>query len=374
MEHAAPKILLGCDWIIEQRKATMRKDGEGRPVPEYGLLPAGALEDVTDFWYWLSTNVFSWWGLDNAARALQDFGHPAGANLVKEAESYRQDILRAFQEASVRSPLVRLRDGTYVPHIPSEVYTRGRSHGWIRETLEGSIMLPITRLLDPASPQTEWILKDYEDNRYISDRFGYSLPLFNQFWFSRGGFSFQPNLLHGPLPYFYRDQIKHFLRAYFNSFASAYDPTLRMLCEHPLPELGYIRGDHYKSSDEAQSAYWLRLMFVAEIEGKLHLGRGLPRYWLEDGKSIGIKNATTYFGTMSYEIRSHAATGTITMSLDPPTRDAPREIIIRFRHPQAKPIQSVTLNGSAWKDFDPEKGDIRLAGAYPSHIQVTAQY
>jgi len=235
-------------------------------------------------------------------------------------------------------------------------------------------MLPITRLLDPASRQAEWILKDYEDNRYISDRFGYPLPLFEQFWFSRGGFSFQPNLLHGPLPYFYRDQIKHFLRAYFNGFVSAYDPTVRMLCEHPLPELGYIRGDHYKSSDEAQSAYWLRLMFVAEIEGKLHLGRGLPRYWLEDGNSIGIKNAATYFGPMSYEIRSRAAAGTIAMSLDPPTRNAPREIVIRFRHPQTKPIRSVTLNGSPWKDFDPEKGDIRLSGGYPPHIEVVAQY
>ena len=374
MEHATPHMIDACRWITNERKRTMKLDSKGRRVPEYGLLPAGSLEDVTDFWYWLSTNAFSWWGLSNAAAALADCGHPEGPALVKEAESYRQDILRAYREAAVRAPVVRLRDGTYVPDFPSNPYTRGRAHGWLRETLEGAIMLPITRLMDPGSREAEWIMKDYEDNRYISDKFGYTIPAFDRFWFSRGGFSMQPNLLHGPLPYFYRDQIKHFLRAYFNPFAAAFDPTWRMLCEHPLPELGYFVGDHYKTSDEAQSNYWLRLMFVAELDGALHLGRGLPRYWLRDGKAIGIKDASTYFGKMSYEIRSKVKEGKIEMSLDPPSRNAPREIMVRFRHPEAKPIRRVTVNDKTWQDFDAAKGDIRLPRTISGHTEIVAEY
>ena len=374
MEHAAPHLIDACRWITNERKGTMRLDAQGRRVPEYGLLPAGSLEDVTDFWFWLSTNAFSWWGLADAAAALKDYGHPEGAALVTEAENYRQDILRAYREASVRAPVARLRDGTYVPDFPSNPYTRGRAHGWLRETLEGAIMLPITRLMDPRSRETEWILKDYEDNRYISDKFGYSIPTFDRFWFSRGGFSMQPNLLHGPLPYFYRDQIEHFLRAYFNPFAAGYDETLRMFCEHPLPELGYFVGDHFKSSDESQSNYWLRLMFVAELDGTLHLGRGLPRYWLRDGETIGIKDASTYFGKMSYEIRSKAGEGKIEMALDPPTRNAPQEIVVRFRHPESKPIRSVTVNGKGWQEFDSAKGDIRLPGSTSGHTVIVAEY
>ncbi|MFB3923365.1 MAG: hypothetical protein ACE145_16705 [Terriglobia bacterium] len=374
MEHAAPHMIEACRWITNERKGTMKTDAQGHRVPEYGLLPAGSLEDVTDFWYWLSTNAFSWWGLSNAAAALKDFGNPDGMELVAEAEHYRQDILRAFREAAIRAPVVRLRDGTYVPDFPSNPYTRGRAHGWLRETLEGSIMLPITRLMDPSSRETEWILKDYEDNRYISDKFGYSIPTFDRFWFSRGGFSMQPNLLHGPLPYFYRDQIEHFLRAYFNPFAAGYDPTLRMLCEHPLPELGYFLGDHFKSSDESQSNYWLRLMFVAELDGALHLGRGLPRYWLRDGETLGIKNASTYFGETSFEIRSHVKDGKIEMSLDPPSRNAPREIVVRFRHPDAKPIRRVKVNGVEWSDFDAAKGDIKLPGPTREHTEIVAEY
>ncbi|MBZ5542683.1 MAG: hypothetical protein LAO07_03270 [Acidobacteriia bacterium] len=374
MERAASHMVDACRWITDERKGTMKLDPQGRRVPEYGLLPAGSLEDVTDFWYWLSTNAFTWWGLSNAAAALEDYGHPEGSALVKEAESYRQDILRAYREAAVRAPVVRLRDGTYVPDFPSNPYTRGRAHGWLRETLEGAIMLPIARLMDPTSREAEWILKDYEDNRYISDKFGYSIPVFDRFWFSRGGFSMQPNLLHGPLAYFYRDQIEHFLRAYFDPFASAYDPTLRMLCEHPLPELGYFVGDHYKTSDEAQSAYWLRLMFVAELDGALHLGRGLPRYWLRDGETIGIKDASTYFGKTTYEIRSKGKEGKIEMSLDPPSRNAPREIVVRFRHPESKPIRRVTVNGKGWQDFDAIKGDIRLRGTTTGHTEIVAEY
>ena len=374
MDRVASKVVDACRWVLNERKGTMKLDARGQHVPEYGLLPAGSLEDVTDFWYWLSTNAFSWWGVSNAAAALQDRGHPEGATLVADAENYRQDILRAFREAMVRSPVVRLRDGTYVPTFPSDVYTRGRSVGWLRETLEGSIMLAVTRLLDPNSREAEWILKDFEDNRYISDRFGYSIPLFDRFWFSRGGFSMQPNLLHGPLPYFYRDQIEHFVRTYFNSFASAYDPTLRMLCEHPLPELGAFSGDQFKTSDEAQSAYWLRLMFVAELDGALHLGRGLPRYWLKDGETIGIRNASTYFGKVSYEIRSQIKDGRIEVSLDPPARDPFREIVLRLRHPEGRPIRKVSVNGQPWEHFQAAEGQIRLPSSTQGHTEVVAEY
>lgn len=374
MEHAATGIVDACKWIAGERKRTQVYDSAGNRVPEYGLLPAGSLEDTTDYWYWISTNSFTWWGLSNAAAALADYGNPEAQALLKEAADYRADILAAYRGAMVRSPVVRLRDGTYVPTIPSNVYTRGRSYGWLRETLEGSLMLPITRLLDPNSREALWILKDYEDNRYVSERFGYSIPVFDQFWFSRGGFSMQPNLLSGPLPYFYRDEIKHFLRAYFNPFAAGFDPTLRMLPEHPLPELGYFLGDHFKTSDESQSTYWLRLMFVSELDGTLYLGRAIPRCWLRGGQNVGIINASTYFGKVTYRIRSEAGAGKITMKLELPSRNPPKGIVVRFRHPDAKPIQSVTVNGAEWRDFDANAGDVRLPGSTQGRTDIIAVY
>jgi hypothetical protein len=374
MQRSAPKIVAACRWIATQRKLTQKQDAQGRRVPEYGLLPAGSLEDVTDYWPWLSTNAFSWWGMANAAAALKDFGDPSGPALIEEAEAYRNDILRDFTESAVRSPVVEIRNGTYVQDVPSNPYIRGRAHGWLRETLEGAIMLPITRLMDPSSTLAKHILEDYEGNRYISDRFGYSIPVFDRFWFSRGGFSMQPNLLHGPLPYLYRDEIERYVRAYFNPFAAGYDPGTRELPEHPLPELGMFFGDWYKSSDESQSTYWLRLMFVAEIDNALHLGRALPRYWLRDGETLSIRNAATHFGPVSYEIKSNAGQGRITMTLEPPSRNSPKAIVVRFRHPEDKPMARVTVNGAGWTDFDAKKGDIRLPGDLKGETTVIAEY
>ncbi|MBM4085296.1 MAG: hypothetical protein FJ272_10945, partial [Planctomycetes bacterium] len=281
MARAAPGLVKACEWVVRERKGTMatrRPVGatHASPVPEYGWLPAGSLEDVTDYWHWLATNSATAWGFQALADALVDFGHPEGRRLQQEARAYCRDFMHGVTESRILCPVVRLRDGTYVPKIPSRLYERGRAHGWLRETLEGSLFLPAYGLLAPTAPETRWILQDYEDNLYISDRYGYAIPTFDAFWFSRGGFSMQSNLLDGPLPYLWRDDIKHYLRAYFNSFASAFYPEVRMCNEHCLPELGHPRGDHFKTSDEAQSTYWLRLMFVNEQGDDLYLGQALP--------------------------------------------------------------------------------------------------
>ncbi|MBN1489645.1 MAG: hypothetical protein JXA69_06990, partial [Phycisphaerae bacterium] len=362
MDRAAPKLIKACDWITRERQATLHVNDDGTRPIEYGFLPAGSLEDVTDYWYWLATNAASVWGFDALAAALADFGHAEAPRLLREAKAYHDDVMRGFAEASIRTPVVRLRDGNYVPKIPSRLYERGRCHGWLRETLEGAIFLNFYRLIEPASPQAKWILQDYEDNLYISERYGYAIPSFDIFWYSRGGFSMQANLLDGPPPYLYRDEIQHYVRAFFNGFASAFYPDIRMCNEHSLPELGYPAGDHFKSSDEAQVTYWLRLMFVWEDGETLHLGRAIPRYWLAQPQSIGIERAASYFGPLSWTMTADPANDTITARVTPPTRNRPKAIHVRFRHPTRKPIQSVTVNGQPSDRFDVEREWVILPG------------
>jgi hypothetical protein len=309
------------------------------------------------------------------ARALSELGHPEAPALWSEAEAYRRDILAAFQEASVRAPLVPLRDGTWIPQIPSEVHRRGRTFGWITVTLEGPIYLLRTGLIAPDDPLAVPILQDYEDNLYLSDRYGYSWEKHGTHWFSRGGISMQPNLLCSPHPYLLRDEIKHFLRAYFNAFAACYYPDTQMMCEHPLPDLGDWRGDHYKSSDESNSAYWLRLMFLEDDRGDdvLRLGLALPRAWLADGEKVSIERAATHFGPMSLRFESQAARGRITAVLEPPTRRAPRQILLRFRHPEARTIQRVEVNGRPWDRFNADKEWVELP-ALTTSTTVTVFY
>jgi hypothetical protein len=380
LRNAAPKIIKGCNWIINQRKRTILEaftdSSGGIRAIEKGLMPPGSLEDIKDWKSWLSTNVYSWWGMKNAAAALDDAGIPEGKRLLEEAAAYREDILSAFTEAMQRSPVVRLRDGACIPHIPPEVHRRGRTFGWITETLEGAIHLICTGLLELWDRRATWIIKDYEDNLYISDQYGYNITGddFDRYWFSRGGISMQANLLCNPIAYLWRDEPKHFLRAYFNAFAVSYWPDTRMMTEHALPNIGDHWGDHYKSSDEANSTCWLRMMFIQERGDELWLGAAIPRYWLSEGNKIGIENAVTYFGSMSVRFESEVNMSKIEMIFDPPRRNPPEKIYARFRHPNGKKITRCELNGITYTNFNSEKEYVILDKCPKTTTRITVHY
>jgi hypothetical protein len=348
LERAAPGIVKGADWIIRETART-----QDRHELERGLLPAGSLEDIGDWWTWLSTSCYTWRGLDSAAWALEQIRHPDAQRIRKAATDYHTALLTNFGKARERSPVVRLRDGTAVPKIPSHVHRRGRSFGWICETLEGAIHLLITRALDPGSPQAQWILKDYEDNLYLSNQYGYTLDEFDPYWFSRGGMSMQACLLLDVEPYLYRDEPKHALRALFNGQAVSYFPDVRLNTEHALPEMGDWRGDHFKSSDEANCTGWLRYLFVREEDEKtLLIGQAVPRDWLKPGKYCGMEKTATWFGPVS--VLYTGGDQEITCQLKGPTRNPPKEIRLRFRHPQEEPLARVAVNGKPWKRFSGE--------------------
>jgi len=345
LRSAAPGILAGADWIIRETKRTAHR----QPL-ERGLLPAGSLEDIGDWWTWLSTSCYTWRGLDSAAWALEQLKHPEAGRIRQAADQYHASLLANFRAASQRSPVVRLRDGTAVPQIPSYVERRGRSFGWICQTLEGSLHLLITGALDPHSREADWIVKDYEDNLFLSNQYGYTLDDLDKYWFGRGGMSMQACLLLDVEPYLYRDDVKQALRAMFNAIAVSHFPDVHMNTEHALPEMGDWRGDHYKTSDESNACGWLRYLFVRESGQELLIGQAVPREWLKPGQTCGLERTATYFGTAGILYTARASE--ITAKLDGPTRNPPKEIRLRFRTPNAQPLRQVTVNGKRWSRLD----------------------
>jgi hypothetical protein len=183
----------------------------------------------------------------------------------------------------------------------------------------------------------------------------------------------QPNLLIFPLLYLARDEPKHFLRSYFNPFAAAFYPDTLMLTEHPLPTLADWLGDHFKSSDEALSTYWLRLMFLAEYGDELFVGQALPRAWFGDGRTMRVERALTHFGEVGLEVASYAATGAIVVKLDPPRRNPPRRIRLRVRHPEGELIRSVWVNGRPHSEFDVGREEIFFEN-WDEPVEVRVKY
>jgi hypothetical protein len=351
LRSAAPGILAGADWIIRETRRTAQR----HPL-ERGLLPAGSLEDIGDWWTWLSTSCYTWRGLDSAAWALEQIRHPEAQRIRRAADDFHTRLLANFSVAAQRSPVVRLRDGTAVPHFPSQVHRRGRSFGWICETLEGALHLLITGALDAHSPEVDWIVKDYEDNLYLSNQYGYTLDDFDKYWFGRGGMSMQACLLLDVEPYLKRDDVKQALRAMFNAIAVSHFADVHMNTEHALPNMGDWRGDHFKSSDEANACGWLRQIFVREEGSDLLLGQAVPRQWLQSGQKCGLRRAATYFGQTS--VVYSAGESEITADIDGPTRNPPDRIRVRFRTPTEQPLRSVTVEGRVWSQFSGEWVDL----------------
>jgi hypothetical protein len=95
--------------------------------------------------------------------------------------------------------------------------------------------------------------------------------------------------------------------------------------------------------------------------------------WLEPSRRISVKNAPTQFGAVSYEILSDADHGRISATVEVPSRAPAPTLLLRLRHPKAAPIQSVTVNGKPWNQFNPAREVIELKGL-TGQVAVTAHY
>lgn len=369
----APQLIKGAEWVFRQRRLTMGTLPHSRGW-EHGFMPAASLEDVTDYFYWLTTNTMSWKGVDRLAAALEACSHPEAPRLRQEADAFKVDLLRGFHTARQHSPVVRLCDGRWVPHFPSRLYSRGRDSGWIRELLEGSVYLVMMGLIEPNSKQAGWILDDYQDNRYISDDYGYPIFDVKNFWYDSGGFSCQPNLLAGLMPHLDRDEVEIYIWMFFNAWAACYREESNVMVEHPMPVLGQSNSAWVKTSDQANSQKWLRYMFVYAPHDVLYIGRAVPREWLKSTKPVGVSGAATRFGKVSALYTAMPAKYSIWLDIQLDLQHSlPERIIARFRHPSGLPIQEVRVNGMMHPHFDPISGDVDITG-FTGKVGIEARY
>ncbi len=323
LEVNATKLIAACDFVIREREATKRTDADGRPAAEWGLLPAGHLEDNPEWRYWFAVNAHAYNGMQSIAGVLAEIGHPDAPRLAEAAAAYRADIRQAARRAMVEAPVVRLLDGSYIPRIPTRTGLRGREWGWFREAAYGAIHLLECNVFAPEEPEMTWVIQDLEDNLYPSREWGRPVDL-EKYWFSHGGVTIQPSLTDFAVDYLRRGQVKHGLRALFNHFAASIYPDVRVFTEHPVVELGHGVGPFYKTSDESKWLVWLRAFLLREEGGALHLAPGAPRAWFAAGQAFGVQRMASFFGPLSYRVEADP-TG-LTIQVDPPVQRPPHEI------------------------------------------------
>lgn len=380
LQKVAPEVTRVCNWIVKQREKTMKTRADGTKPPEYGLMPPGIMADWNAFAYYFCSNGYFCTGLRAAAEALADVGVAESAGWKKTASEFQTDILRAYSWTRARMPVYRLRDGTSVPGYPSQLHGPGptanffpgedANRSWCYDIELGSHHLVPFGILDPTSREATWMLNHMEDVQFLSSGwFDYPAERSATDPYNFGGFAkVQPYYCRNGEINAMRDDVKAFVRTYFNTIPSLLNYENLSFQEH----FGGVAAWN-KTHETGYFLHQTRLMLVMERGDDLWLAPFVTTNWMTDGLVVAATNAPTRFGPVSYRMTSAVGQGRIDVTIDPPTRTSPRQIVVRLRHPEGKPITKVTVNDQPHKDFDAAAGLIRISPS-GGKIRLWASY
>lgn len=381
LTSVAPQLVKACKWIADQRTLTKRNDANGCKMPEYGLMPPGVNGDYYRFAYSFFNDSQFCYGLEMIGRSLATIGDPASPAILAEAKQHREDVIRAFHWAQSRCPVVALRNGTWIPNHPGTLAFVGNieemipsnedaGRAWCDDVETGSHHLAANRILDPFSSDVVWMLDFIEDRQFLrSGWHDFPEEQNRKDVFNFGGFGkVQPYYVRNAEIYAMQDDVKPFLRSYFNALSALLNQETLYLCEH-FANAGAPDKTHETGWFLCQTA----TMFAVDRGDDLWLAPMTTDRWLKDGKTIEVRNLPTRFGPVAYKIVSHVNDGYAEASVGSPTRNPPKHVVIRVRHPEGKRIKAVTVDGKPYADFDPKTETVRLAPAGQA-IQIRVEY
>jgi len=380
LRAAAPTVARTCEWIVKQRAKTGGRIGDALDPPERGLVPPGVVADWNVYAYRFFMEGHYYAGLSQAAKALAAIGYPRADRFLADANTFRLRLGGAYTWAGNTTPVVPLQDGTWVPGSPSMLYCPGPvwdffpgedwNRSWAGDVETGPQHLVPLGVLDADDQRVRWMTDHLEDYWFLHSGMGdYPEDKSQADWFNLGGFSkVQPYYTRMTDVYAARDEVKPFIRSYFNALPSLLNTENLSLWEH-----FHNQGAWNKTHETGWFLQQTRTMLVTERREELWLAPFVTSNWLQDGMVVSVRNAPTHFGPVSYRIASHVKEGYIEATIDPPTRPAPREVVIRLRHPEGKPMRRVTVNGERWTRFDAEREYARV-GAGREEVTVRAEY
>jgi hypothetical protein len=391
LRRQAPELARVGHWVLRQTAKT-RRGGSTDPAapardptrgpdpPVEGLMPPGVLADWNAFAYHFCLNAYYYAALRELAFALGEIGDTNAAAFAQGAADLRDRLRRAYAWTQARAPVLPLRNGTWIPAYPSQLHSPGRladffpgqdaGRSWCYDVELGAHQLVPAGVLDPHSREVTRLLDHMEDVQFLADGwFDYPATLNQADWFNLGGFSkVQPYYTRNAEIYALRDEVTPFLRSYFNTLASLLNPEVLTFWEHFRHS-----GAWDKTHETAYFLQQTRFLCLLERGEDLWLAPFLPRAWLRDGNQVSVRGAPTFFGAVSYALQSRLGQGEIEATVTAPSRQPPRRIVLRLRHPDGLWIRAVSVNGRDLRDFDARSGIVRLTPA-ASQLHLRVRY
>ena len=382
----APRMKANADWILRQRQLLASNVPGGPRLWSKGLQPAHVVTPDSERMHmqFYESEAYDWLAVQGMAELLARIDPKEGARMAAEAEAYRQDLLTALDRSIALTPVVPVRDGTYRSFIPFSPYVRGFAAGaWGWRRCQGHVgaiywdtvqsadpLISPSGLLSPHDRRVQGHLDVLEDRLLLENtKVNTRTPGYDpeKHWFAHASWQYQCGLERHANIHLAADDAPNFLRSMLNQYAVDIMPGDYTFREHTTG------GPPDKIYEESCFLERFRQMLLMEEGQSLWIARSTPRHWLDQGKKISVKNAPTYFGTSAYEIVSDVDHGTITATIEIPSRTPPQTILLRLRHPRQTPIRSVTVNGKAWNGFNQNKELIELK-ELAGKVVVVASY
>jgi hypothetical protein len=333
-----PALLDSLDWTKEARGFTKKLNADGSKPLNYGWLPPEQVDDGT-FGTSIYTDAHIWRGMDALTQVLESIHHPRAAEFRAEADDYHTCLENTMRTATAERPLGRLNDDTWVLYMPLLLE---RTPGQVEATLwfaavDSTVQTLLeTQVFDASSVENSCLVNYFEDS--------YS-PL------APGLPDAAPNAFHAG-EYLRRDLIKNFLYTFYSQ--STMTLARQTLTMYEMRSPGKDRIFELPPSSAGLWTVNFADMLCRTVGDELWLMQATPRRWLKHGEAIEVKQLQTEFGPISYSVHSSLGSGSIEAKVTPPTRHPARRLKIRFRAPDGRKMQAVTVNGDTWRDFNAE--------------------
>lgn len=350
-ERLLPAALKSMDWCLSEVERA--RDSTKAP----GLMVAPLNDLNPDARPWAFPNAYFVAGLSVFGRALAAYGHPRADVCRAAAERLQTDVERAFTQASVRSPVVPLADGTWSNYVPCAADTPRRLFDqWYPTDVDtGPLHLARLQAVDPRGWLATAMLHDHEDNLFLNQWGAANEPVYNP---------------QGTV-YLLRDEPAAAIRTFYSMMACAFSHSQLEPVEHR-----WAWGQYFgpPSTDGAWFELYRQMLIQEHGDGSLRLAQAAPRGWLEHGNRICVVEAPTHYGPLTMTIASRAASGEIEAMVELSQRTQPDFLLVRLRHPSGAPIHSVTVNGREWHAFDAEREWVRIEDPDRPKYRIVARY
>ena len=353
LREVKPALLKACRFLQAWRTRNRR----GPADDGFGLLD-GKTADPDDPYRSFMLNGYAYLGLARAAEMLAA-SDPAEAQVWRaEAEGLKHDLRAALVHGLEQSPVVPLGDGTWAPAAAPWTGYRGPvmlhadggawfTHGTMtgRDSLLGPLYLVFQEVIDPQEPLAGTLLATHSELMTRQN------VAFSQPYYSRH-----------PWLHLRRGEVKPFLQAWYDTVAAMADRETYTFTEH------FFGASPHKTHEEAWFLMETRWMLYLEEGHTLRLLAGAPRAYLEDGKTVAVENAASYFGPLSFRVESHAAQGLIRATVSCAGDRHPD--VVEFRVPHPDGLRAKSVEGGV---YDPTTETVRIA-PFRGAATITLQY